>query len=77
MSKMSYEAELALQKFKDAWIGKRIKIVGIDHPHRGKNGECKDVEYTNVGWGIRIKLENGEECFSFHGNEIRVDPIFE
>jgi hypothetical protein len=77
MEKMSEEAEAALQKFKGAWIGKRVKIVGINHPHRGSSGECKDVEYTNVGWGIRIKLENGEECFTFKGTDIRYDPLFE
>lgn len=74
---MSDAAELALQNFKDAWIGKRVKIIGTNHPYRGSSGECKDVEYTNVGWGIRIKLENREECFVFKGTDIRLDPLFE
>lgn len=75
--KMSEAAEASLKKFKDAWIGKRVKIVGIDHPHRGASGVCVDVEYTHVGWGIRINLEYGESCFVFKGTEIRHDPLFE
>lgn len=77
MEKMSDKAEAALQKFKDAWIGKRVKIIGIDHPHRGESGVCADVEYTHVGWGIRINLENGEGCLVFKGTDIRLDPLFE
>jgi hypothetical protein len=77
MDKMSADAELALQKFKDKWIGKRVKIIGINHPHRGESGQCMDVEYTNVGWGIRINIENGEGCFVFKGADIRLDPLFE
>lgn len=77
MEKMSDQAEAALQKFKDAWIGKRVKIVGVDHPHRGESGECVAVEYTPVGWGIRIDLENGDGCFCFKGTDIRHDPLFE
>lgn len=73
---MSAEAEAALQKFKDAWIGKRVKIVGSEHPHRGKSGKCSDVEYTSVGWGIRIDLENGEGCFVFKGSDICHNPLF-
>ena len=76
MEKMSEEAENALQKFKNTWVGKRVKIIGINHPHRGESGECADVEYTNAGWGIRIILENGEGCFVFKGTDIRLDPIF-
>ena len=74
---MSDEAEAALQKFKDAWIGKRVKIVGIAHPHRGRSGECVSVEYTHVGWGIRINFEDGDGCFVFKGIDIRHDPLFE
>lgn len=77
MEKMSDKAELALQKIKDAWIGKRVKIVGINHPHRGESGECVAVEYTHVRWGIKINLENGEGCFVFKGTDIRHDPRFE
>lgn len=77
MEKMSKQAETTLQQFKDCWIGKRVKIVGTDHPHRGESGECADVEYTPVGWGIRINLENGEGCFVFKGTDIRLDPLFE
>ena len=75
--KMSAEAESALQKFKDAFIGKRVKIVGIDHPHRDESGTCSSVDYTNVGWGLKIDLENNESCYSFKGTDIRFDPMFE
>jgi hypothetical protein len=71
--KMSPEAEEALQKLKDACIGKRVEIVGIDHPHRGGKGEVIAVEYTAVGWGQRIKLDNGLECFVFKGTDIRIN----
>lgn len=74
---MSNEAELALKKFKDVYIGKRVKIIGVHHPHCGESGVCADVEYTHVGWGIRINLENGEGCFVFKGTDIRLDPLFE
>lgn len=77
MDKMSEEAEIALQKFKDAWVGKRVKIIGATHPHRGESGECIAVEYTNVGWGVRINLENGQSCYTFKGGDIRLDPKFE
>ncbi len=75
MEKMSDEAEAVLQKFKTAWIGKRVKIIGRDHPHYGASGECVAVEYTNVGWGIRIHLEDGYDCFCFKGKDIRHDPL--
>ena len=75
--KMSEKAEAALQEFKNTWIGKRVKIIGINHPHRGDSGTCADVEYTHAGWGIRINLENGDGCFVFKRTDIRLDPIFE
>lgn len=75
MEKMSDEAEAALQKFKDAWVGKRVKIVGISHPHRGRSGECVGVEYTAAGWGLEVRFEDGTGAFVFKGTDIRHDPL--
>jgi len=71
-NKMSPAAEEALQKFKDAWIGKQVKIVGLYHPHRGGIGIATSVDYTNAGWGIRVDFEDGQSGYVFKGTDIRM-----
>lgn len=55
---MSPESEKRLAEFKAKWIGKHVKIVGIDHPWRGETGYVDDVTYGFVGWGMSVRLEN-------------------
>lgn len=69
---MSPELEKALQDFKDTWIGKKVEIIGQNHPHKGRVGEAIDVEDTNVGWGLKVKLDDGAECFIFNGADCRM-----
>ncbi len=68
---MSPEAEKILEDFKKNWVGKTVKIISINHPHYGESGEVISVDYTNAGWGVRIKLENYEECYVFNGHDIK------
>ena len=51
-------------------IGKRVKIVGKDHPHTGEHGTVLDIQTTFWGaTGLRINLDNGGSCFIFHHNQ--------
>lgn len=52
------------------WKGKRIKITG-NHPHSGEFGKVEGFEKTLVGWGMKIRLDNGEVCFVFNSNDLK------
>lgn len=71
-TKMSPSGEEALQEFKDAWLNKEVKIVGLSHPHFGKAGIASSIDYTKVGWGMKVEFEDGNSCYVFIGTEIRL-----
>ena len=50
---------------KNILIGKNVKIIGLNHPHRGSTGEIVTIDYTNAGWGVKVDLTNGLSCFCF------------
>lgn len=52
-------------------LGKRVMIVG-KHPHKNEVGTIKTIEKTAIGYGIRISLANGQECFVFKPEHLRL-----
>jgi hypothetical protein len=52
-------------------IGKRVMIVG-KHPHKDEVGVIKAFEKTSIGYGLKIKFDNGEECYVFHSENLRL-----
>lgn len=65
------EQEQALEEFKGRWIGCDVKIIGFDHPHFLSTGKVSSVDYTNVGFGMKVDLQNGESCYVFKGSDIK------
>ena len=63
-------AEKALQEFIDRWKDEPVLITGKNHPCRGEKGIVITVDYTNAGYGMRIKLDNGGECYVFKGSDL-------
>jgi ATP-dependent Lon protease len=51
-------------------IGKKLLIVG-KHPHKDSVGTVVGFDYTNAGPGMRVKLDNGLECFVFKPENVR------
>lgn len=50
------------EKYKD----KKVYIKNkADHPWHGETGVCEGAEKTLVGYGLKIKLDNGASCFIF------------
>lgn len=54
----------------NTWTGKRVKLVD-GHSHEGEYGVVKGIEKTTAGYGFRIKLESGQECFVYKGYQMR------
>jgi len=73
-SKLSPQLQKGLEQVKARWFGKRLLIKGRDHPHFMKCGEAIAIEETNVGVGIKIRLEDAfnTECFVFHRKDIEI-----
>ena len=55
----------------DELIGKKVKIVG-KHPHSGENGTVGGFDRTLAGLGIRIKLEDGQGCYVFSYENLKL-----
>jgi len=45
-------------------IGKRVKIVG-NHPHTDEKGTIEGADNTPIGYGLTIRLDNGEGTMVF------------
>jgi len=58
--------------FKQKWIGQKVEIIDNKHPHYKRNGEVSDIKYTAIGYGMEITFPEGDGCFVFNGNQIKV-----
>lgn len=67
---MTSKSKKQLQDLKEKLIGKQVKITGVEHPHRNSVGEISDIEYTPVGWGLRIELNNNLSAMVFDSSHI-------
>jgi hypothetical protein len=52
-------------------IGKKVKIIG-EHPHSGEAGTVDGFDKTLAGLGIRIKLENGQGCYVYSYENLKL-----
>lgn len=52
-------------------IGKKVKIIG-KHPHSGKTGTVDGFDRTLAGTGMRIKLEDGQGCYVFSYENLKL-----
>lgn len=66
------DGEKQLEEFKKRWIDKSVKIIGTDHPHSGSCGTVVSVDYTSVGYGLKIELLDGESCYVFKGEDLKI-----
>ncbi len=55
----------------DYYTGERVHICG-NHPWAGEVGEAVKVERTGVGPALRVRLDNGTECFVFQRSHIQI-----
>jgi len=78
MSEVNLSPELQKQwdDFKEKWMNAEVEIIGIKHPWAGCKGVVISFDHTNAGVGMKVKLENGFECYVFKGTDIkRLNPL--
>jgi len=61
-----------LKRNMENFVGKKCRIIGEDHPHKGETGITSRVEIPK-GFkmpAMVVKLDSGEECFVFNNTDI-------
>ena len=54
------------------WMGRKVKIIDRSHPWTGETGTVKSIDKTLAGYGMRIELDNGVNCFVFKTSDISI-----
>ncbi len=67
---MSESRSVLQAPLRSEFIGKRVLITG-NHPWSDSLGDIMSIERTLSGWGIRVALDGGYECFVFNHKHMK------
>jgi hypothetical protein len=56
---------------KTEFDGKKALLRG-DHPWAGETGIILGMQMTGAGWAVKVRMDNGIECFVYHTENLKL-----